>query len=238
VLLLFVQKPVLTTQEICERLGMPRSTAYRYLSSLRSYALITEDNRGSWRLGPQIFPLARAARVGNSIIDLSADILNDLHIRMGETVSLYERIGHESILLTSIETQHRIRAVHPPGQILPWPGAASAKVLLAFASAQEQASLLALMAPVPYTPTTVTTEKELRAVLKKIQLDGYAYSDQERYEGVRGIAAPVRCGGQFRHCITVSGPAFRIGNDRIETMIAAVKDAAQALSTKLEDAGF
>src|SRR5687767_7812175 len=36
-------KPAWSTAEIAAHFGMPRSTTYRYLNSLRSYALIVED---------------------------------------------------------------------------------------------------------------------------------------------------------------------------------------------------
>jgi DNA-binding IclR family transcriptional regulator len=232
-LLLFLQKPILRTQEICDELGMPRSTAYRYLSSLRSYALLSEDSRGHWRLGPQILPLARAAMAGNSILDVSGPVLSDLNERCGEAVALYERVGHESFLLTRIESRHRVRLVYSRGQILPWPGSASAKVLLAFASEEERKELFALLKPVQYTPQTVKTKDALKAAIQKIRRDGFAYSDQERDEGIRAIAAPVESNAEVRHCITISGPAFRLTDVKIKELRDGVLDAARKISAEL-----
>ncbi len=55
-------KPVWSRGEIAEHFGMPRSTTYCYLTSLRSYALIVEDRHGGYRLAPRIFPLAAVAK--------------------------------------------------------------------------------------------------------------------------------------------------------------------------------
>jgi len=72
------------------------------------------------------------------------------------------------------------------GQILPWPGAASSKVLLAHAPQDEQKAIFQPLVPVRYTSITIKTPKLLRAALKKIAGDGYTYSDHERKEGECG----------------------------------------------------
>src|SRR3990172_2284296 len=62
-LLLFSdEKPNWSAAEIAARFDMPRSTVYRYLNTLHTYALIVEDADGGFQLGPRIFPLARIAK--------------------------------------------------------------------------------------------------------------------------------------------------------------------------------
>src|SRR5262245_50911445 len=80
VLLLFDQDtPVLSAGDIAERLGMSRSTTYRYLQSLRSFDLLEEDSaHGSFRLGPRIFELARIARRGLGLSEIALPVMQDL----------------------------------------------------------------------------------------------------------------------------------------------------------------
>jgi DNA-binding IclR family transcriptional regulator len=155
ILLLFSEdRPVWTTAEIATHFDMPRSTIYRYLGSLRSYSLIVEDNAGGYRLGPKIFPLAQAARAGTSILNVAEPFLEELNRTFGEAVTLYERIGHESIPLLRMESRHSVKMMYSRGQILPWPAAASSKALLAFAPPNEQEAIFRLLVPVRYTATT------------------------------------------------------------------------------------
>ncbi len=227
ILLLFtLEKPVWSTAEIAEYFRMPRSTAHRYISSLRAYALLVENRSGGWHLGPQLFPLARAARAATSIVTIASPFLKDLNDAFGEAVMLYERIGHDSIALDRYESQHRVKLVYSRGQILPWPGAASSKVLLAFAPPSEQTELIASLVPTRYTQQTVGSLSSLRKALARIVKDGYAYSDQERDEGIRAIAAPVFDHEQGRYCITMSGPLFRMTDAKIPAMIAKVTATA------------
>src|SRR5258707_4164095 len=63
ILLLFnADKPVWTSNEIADRLDMPRSTAYRYLASLRETGMIESNEGSQYSLGSRILALARVAR--------------------------------------------------------------------------------------------------------------------------------------------------------------------------------
>lgn len=234
ILLLFSEdKPVWSTVEIAQHFGMPRSTTYRYLTSLRSYGLIVEDASGGYRLGPRIFPLARVAKAGTSILTIAQPHLAALNRELGEAVTLYERIGYQSIALDRLESLHSVKMIYSRGQILPWPGAASAKVLLAHAPPEEQEAIFRLLVPVRYTAKTIRTPKLLRAALKKIVADGFTYSDQEREEGVRAVAAAIFSRGEGRYCVTMSGPVFRFTPEMLAGMIAAVRTTAQRITDEL-----
>jgi DNA-binding IclR family transcriptional regulator len=227
-------KPVWSTGEIAEHFGMPRSTTYRYLASLRSYALIVEDRHGGYRLGPRIFPLARVAKAGTSIMTIAMPHLDALNRKFSEAVTLYERVGHQSIPVERLESRHSVKMIYSRGQILPWPGAASSKVLLAHVPPDEQEAIFRLLVPVRYTAMTIKTPKLLRAALKKIVADGYTYSDQEREEGVRAVAAPIFSRGEGRYCVTMSGPVFRFTAEKLPGMIAAVRATAQRITDELQ----
>jgi IclR family transcriptional regulator, KDG regulon repressor len=234
ILLLFSeQQPVWTMAQIAAHFAMPRTTTYRYVNSLRSYGLIAEDASGGYRLGPRIFPLARIAKASSSVLAIAAPHLAALNEKFGEAVILYERLGHEVIALQRNECRHRVSINYFRGQLLPWPATASAKVLLAHAPPDEQKAIMRLLEPVRYTTRTTRTLGELRKALAQILEQGYAYSDQERDEGVRGIAAPIVGREQTRHCVTLSGPVFRLTDRKVLEMIAAVKRAARMISQDL-----
>jgi len=235
ILLLFSEdRPVWTTAEIAAHFDMPRTTIYRYLGSLRSYSLIVEENAGGYRLGPKIFPLAQAARAGTSILKVAEPFLEELNRTFGEAVTLYERLGHESIPLLRMESRHSVKMMYSRGQILPWPAAASSKVLLAFAPPHDQETIFRHLVPIRYTATTTRSLRTLRLALKAIHKNGYIYSDQEREEGVRAIAAPIFIRGEGRYCVTMSGPLFRITTEKIPLMIESVRHTASAITESLK----
>jgi len=73
-----------------------------------------------------------------------------------------------------------------------------------------------------------------RLALKAIHKNGYIYSDQEREEGVRAIAAPIFIRGEGRYCVTMSGPLFRITTEKIPLMIESVRHTASAITESLK----
>jgi len=234
ILLLFSEeRPVWSAAELAAHFAMPRSTAYRYINSLRSYALIADDKSGSYRLGPRIFPLARVAKTTTSILSVSAAELHRLNDLYGEAVSLYQRVGDQIISLEHLESHHPVRITYPRAQMLPWPATASAKVLLAFADRADQEAIFRLIEPVRYTSRTITSRKALLKVLAKIRHDGYAFSDEECEEGVRAVAAPIFVRSEAPFNVTLSGLTFRLKDERIPEIAAAVRSTAANISAAI-----
>lgn len=224
------ERPIWSTLELSDHFGMPRSTMYRYLSTLRGVGLIAEDEAGRYRLGPRILQLARVAKQQQSVLRIAAPVIADLNRRFNETVILNEKIGHEMVMLERVDTRHSVAASALRGQILPWPAAASAKVLLAFADAEDREAMLRLMKPVRYTPKTITSRAALRSALTKIQKQGYAVGDEELEIGVRGIAVPIFVGDECRFSLSIAVPSFRLPDDKLPEMIEMLKAAAIAVT--------
>jgi DNA-binding IclR family transcriptional regulator len=162
-------------------------------------------------------------------------VIAELSRRFNETVIINEKIGHEMITLERVETRQTVSVSSLRGQLLPWPAAASAKVMLAFADPADQVEMLRLMTPVRYTPKTIANRTALRAAIKTISGQGYAVGDEELDPDVRAVAAPVFWRGQCRFCLSVAVPTFRLPDERLPEMIAGVTAAALAITAQLED---
>ena len=231
ILLLFTDdKPFWSANEIAIHFGMPKSTVYRYVNSLRSYALIDEDGQGGFRLGPRIFPLARTAKAGMSIVQVAGPHLRELAARFGEMVVLQQRIGYDIVPLERIQPPQRVSLASTRSHMLPWPATGSAKLLLAFAPAQEQDEILRLLHPMSYTGKTLQSKAALRVALDQIRRAGYAVTDEERDEGVWGVAAPVLERDKACYSVAVAVPKFRMTPERTAAITEAVVSAAAAVT--------
>jgi len=241
ILLLFSEEqPVWTVNDVAVHFSMPRSTIYRYVSSLRGYALIIEDARGGggYRLGPRVFALARVARSNTSVIRIAAPHLASLSERYGELVVLNQRVGHEMITLDRIESRHRVAISYTRSQLLPWPATGSAKLLLAFAPEPERTPLMKLLKPQRYTHKTLATRAAMLKELERIRREGYALTDEERDEGVWGVAAPISLRAEVQHCIAIAVPRFRITAKKLPGVITATTAAAAAITHALAAVDF
>ncbi len=84
------------------------------------------------------------------------------------------------------------------------------KAILAHLGPARIDSYIAATALRAFTKRTLTSSAELKANLRQIVALGYAVNDQEREEGVRCVAAPVRdhSGGVIA-AISIAGPSMR-----------------------------
>lgn len=109
------------------------------------------------------------------------------------------------------------------------------RVLLAALPASELDAYLARTELVALTPHTVTDPVALRAELERVAELGFAAIDQEREEGVRSAAAPLRDGsGQVVAALNVSVNAARVSMDRLlDEFVPLMLDTAAAISADL-----
>jgi len=86
-----------------------------------------------------------------------------------------------------------------------------------------------------YTQNTIKTAEDLLRNLSTVREKGYATDLEEFEEGLRCIASPIRdYTRKVIGALSVSGPANRVTDDRIETLISVeVIRLAKELSTLL-----
>jgi len=239
VLLLFDSStPVLSAGVIAERLGMSRSTTYRYLQSLRSSNMLEEDEvRGGFRLGSRIFELASIARQGLGLSEIALPVMQDLSREIDEAVLLTRRSGTMAVCLERVETTRPIRLSYERGHLLPLHAGAPSKVLLAYEE-HSDLEIESLGKLERFTDATITDPRKLRAELAKIRELGYAVSNGERDKGVRGIAAPIfGPDGKIVAGISAGSLAFQTHDDQLPAIIAAVRAAAQRVTDRLVQFG-
>lgn len=223
--------PVITASEVAERFGMPRSTTYRYLSSLRSQGLLIEAEDGGFRLGHRIFTLARIARLGFSILQVAKPHLEALLKDTGETVLLLQRNGVEISILECLESSSAIRISYARGRVLPTPASASSKVFMAFDDPAQTEKLLKKRKITPYTPHTLTDPDQIVDALAEVRRNGFAVNFNEVDEGVAAVSAPIfGTDGRVEYAVSVVAPSFRVDEARLATLAAKVKQAAAAIS--------
>lgn len=236
ILLLFsYEKPAWTALELAQKMDMPRSTVYRYLGSLKNSQLILEDGDGSFRLGPKIQVLASVGRATTSYLGLAREEMLKLSDRFNETVLFNELVDFDVVTLERIESRQRIRLASTRGSLLPWPATASAKLFLAYASPEKLSQVWSLSRPHAYTSSTIVDKDALLYELKKIAHEGYAYSDEERDEGVVGVSVPIITGHEVKHCLSMVAPKFRVGAQNLEQMRDALLETAKVITRHRSD---
>lgn len=231
ILLLFEDKhPTWSIPELMARTKLPRSTLYRYLGSLRKARLLTEHRHGIYKLGPRVQLLANVAKASVDTIQVARAEMLKLSEMFNETVLFNERVDYDIVTLERIESRHRLRLTSTRGSLLPWPATVSSKLLLAYAPAAEKAKFWAASHVVAYTPKTIVVREALEAELAQIRRQGHAYSDEERDEGVIGVAVPIMVRGQCQRCLSIVAPKFRVSDETVARMRTELIAAARVIA--------
>ena len=219
ILLLFSDnKPVWTAIELSQHLQMPRSTVYRYLSSLKNSKMLTEQGDGVFKLGPKIQVLANVAKLSTNFLEVARQEMLLLSERFNETILLNELVDFDVATLERIESRQRIRLTSTRSSLLPWPATPSSKLFLAYATPEKRASFWSMATPQAYTSRTLIEKSTMEAELSRIIAQGYAFSDEERDEGVIGVAVPVNAQLGCRFCLSMVAPKYRASSELLTTM--------------------
>ena len=228
-------RPTWTVSELSAHVGVPLSSAYRYITLLREEGLV-EPAPGSdhlYRLGPRANAVGRAAvDTDTSLVNAARAHLQALRDTSDESAILMRRAGDVAIVcIDRAESRHPVRLQVELGQTMPMHVGSAGRVLLAALPDDRRATYLADVLP------TVTDERMLEALsdeaLARISENGWTESFDEFDEGVWGCAAAISDDNGVVAAIGTAGPVYRFDEPARWGAIAAVRAAADAASLAL-----
>ncbi|WCM93299.1 SMP-30/gluconolactonase/LRE family protein [Acidovorax sp. NCPPB 2350] len=226
----------LSQAELAQRLGLPRTTAYRLLATLVARGLLRRDPlRKVYCLGMRCFEMARQAYAMPDLAAAAALELRALRDLTGETTYLGALDGREVVSLERCDGAHSQRSASALGQRKPVHCTSQGKAILSVLGEAERDALVRGLALKALTPRTITDRRRLQAELRVTAARGYAIDDEEIVAGVRCVGAPIVDGrGQVRGALSVAGPAWRLTPERLELLGPEVAEAARRVGAQLQ----
>jgi DNA-binding IclR family transcriptional regulator len=215
-------------------LGVHKSTAFRLVNVLCARGLVEQPGeRGKYRLGFGIVRLAGATAARLDLNRQSRPVSERLAAVIGETVNLAVADVGSIINIDQVLGSSAVSSHNWVGQATPAHATSSGKVLLAFMPEAEQDALLARDLD-RYTEHTVTDPDELREQLRTAVKDGYACTIEELEIGLNAAAAPIRSyDRRVVAALSVSGPSYRLTEERLHAIAASVVEHADEISFRL-----
>jgi len=220
--------------ELSKRLKLHKNNIFRLLATLESRGYI-EQNKATenYRLGVRSLQLGQAYVGRMGLLRQARPIMEALvkQCRESAYVAVARRGG--MVPLDSVDADQPIRLVSQIGETLPLHCTAPGKAHLAFATEDE------LKAPRPdnlkkFTGSTITERQTLTQQLKTIGEKGYAVDTGEYVDDMRSVAVPIK--DYTSHVVgtlAVSGPAYRLTNERLKELAPLVVKAGTELSSRL-----
>ncbi|MEU0538922.1 IclR family transcriptional regulator [Nocardia sp. NPDC005978] len=236
VLLLFGRsgRADLGVTEIANELGLTKAAVHRILTALRNRELIAlEPTTRRYALGHAAIALGRAYLARTDLRVMAAPELRRLAAATGETATLSIRRGDTRMYVDQVVPEQELRMEVVLGVPYPLHAGSSSKAILAALRKEEIDEYLERHELTPFTESTITTPRKLRAELASVRKQGYSISLGERQIGASSVAAPIldHDGGVIG-AISVCGPLARF-EPRIPELVPQLQKAAAALSAQL-----
>jgi IclR family KDG regulon transcriptional repressor len=220
--------------DMAERTGLPRMTAYRMIRTMESeWFLVRDPVTNRYHLGPA---LLASTYLSEGYAELGAIVrpyLHELAQNTGEAATLAIEVDGVAVSVDMVDTPRPFRREVAVGRIIGDTANANGKIFAAFKSAGERQEMLTRPRP-QLTPNTITDPEALARELDTVAKDGVAFDLEERNLGTCAVAAPVRDQvGKVIAAISVVAPSGRFGGAEKKSHAEAVKASAMALSAFL-----
>jgi IclR family acetate operon transcriptional repressor len=223
----------LTAPEVAKQCGMSRPTVYRLLTTLQTRGYVASHEH-EYQPGTKILSLSRVVLESIDVSALAGPFLRELSAASGETTYVSVLDGTTILYINKVESTQSVRSNCTIGTHNPLHSTSMGKAILAYLPAIERARLLDQMTFTYFTPNTITDREALLEELARVRQRGYALDDIEMEDNVRCIGAPIfNHMGQPFAAMSLSGPAFRLPVERLETLSELLIDITQTISRQL-----
>lgn len=214
--------------EVAARAGLPKSTVARLLATLVAAGAVEQVPGGTdYRVGGRMATLASGVRPTRTIVAVARPHLVALAGTVGEAAGLSIPDGYLVHYVDQVDSPHPVGVRDWTGTRLPMHAVSSGLVFLAHMLPAEVDAMLAR--PLErFTPATVVEAAVIRERLRRVLLDGYAWTAEEVAEGITSVAAALSDeDGEVIAAIHVHGPSYRFPG----TSTAAAQIAAEVVAT-------
>ncbi|HEX6518250.1 MAG TPA: IclR family transcriptional regulator [Nocardioidaceae bacterium] len=219
--------------EVAGELGVHKSTAFRLVATLESHGMVEQnEERGKYRLGVGVLRLAGATTARLDVVQEARPVTRKLAADSAETVNIAVLSETSALYLDQVSGSSALQSHNWVGQRIPLHATSNGKVLLSGLDPEQLDPHLGRLPA--YTPETITSRSALRKEIDAVREQGYAVAVDELEVGLTAIAAPIRnVHGDVVASLSVSGPTFRISDERRKELTGLVVDAADEVSLRL-----
>lgn len=225
-----------TQSEVARLVGIDRSTALRFLSTLELEGYIYRIEGGYYRPTIKIAEMARGILEDLEIKRYARNQLKDLSSQTSFSSHLALLSNGRIVYVDGEQAPGMVKVNADIGTVAPIHCSATGKALIAYLPPDEQKRMIANHLQgkkkyTLYTPRTITDPLRLTEEFTLIQTNGYATDDEEYEPGVRCIAAPIfDAQGRVMASAGVSGTTAHIDSGALAALAVPVSVAADKIS--------
>lgn len=210
--------------KLAQRLDLTRSTTHRLAAALveRDFLILTP--REGYQLGPKLLELGYLAQQQMDIPRVARPHIEDLAAATDDTVHLGVLDGDEALYLDKIPGRRRIEIGSRVGERHPIASTGLGKALIL----DEGEARWRLFHDKHFGEGDWPVWQQR---MRNYANGGYAFDLEENEDRIRCVAAPIRgANGKIIAAISLSSAAQYMSDERMQELIATVKNTARAIS--------
>ncbi|MBK5224272.1 MAG: IclR family transcriptional regulator [Acidimicrobiia bacterium] len=213
---------------LAAELDLQKSLVHRVLRSFVDRGYVAKDPATDLYVATlKVWELGQAVVGTLPIKQAATTVLQELHRRTGETVSLSILDGDDVLYLDKIISPRPMGFTTRVGSRLPAPLTVGGRAMLAY---EDDPKAVITRVAERLGPKVIDVDKALDDV-RRSRDDGYLVGTGRTERGIVGIAAAIPGpGGRAAAGLTVSAPAKRLDGDREHAIIDALLIAAAGLA--------
>jgi DNA-binding IclR family transcriptional regulator len=236
----FRDEEELGVTELSRRLSLHKNNVFRLLATLEAQGYIEQSTASDrYRLGVENLELGQAFLRGRTLLRRARPIVEALASELKESAHLATLRGFDVVHLDGALGEQLVQTTLRIGERLPPHCTALGKVLLGCAPENVREAydryLTSTDGLSARTASTIVDRDKLFEHLRMVAGAGFALDLEECEPGLCCAAAAVHdANGRMVAALSISGPAFRLGEERLlRCVVPAVTGAAEALSREL-----
>ncbi|MPS25797.1 IclR family transcriptional regulator [Pigmentiphaga sp.] len=229
------QHRTLSAPEFARKMGLPRSTVFRLLTTLEALGFIERTEGGrSYRLGMAVLSLGFEYLASLELTELGSPLLQRLRDEIGYSCNLVVRDGRSIVYVAKVSAPTLFPSAVNLGTRLPAHATVLGRVMLTDLDRQEMGELYPDEELEVYSPSTPPTLTALHGLLEQDRTNGYAMGAGFYEPSITSIATPVRDHtGRVVAALGAALPSSRVEQSRVSELIGRVRGTADELSRLL-----
>jgi IclR family pca regulon transcriptional regulator len=177
--------------EVSRRTGLTRATVGRHIRSLVRLGYLADEQDGRLHLTPRIVALSHAYISATPLATAAQPVLDRLSAEIGASCNIAVMDRDHIIYLVRGAASQVLHPAFNTGRRLPGHFTAIGLVMMAHWPKNRLDSYLSTLRLPRYTSTTVTSVEELRGVLDRALVNGFAIADRQLHDGFSAVAVPI-----------------------------------------------
>jgi DNA-binding IclR family transcriptional regulator len=221
--------------DLAKRLEIGKSTVHGITAALEALGTIIRDpTTKRYILGLTLLELGRSAYSQIDLKDLVRPVMEDLMEKTQESVFVGVLNGERVTILDIVESKQDLKMTSTRGTTIPLLAGATGKVFLATMSDEKAREVIGENELSRYTEYSITDPEAYLQAVRMAREKGYATDYEEYILGVRAVASSIRAENHLISAIWVVGFKASLNDDKMESVIEAIKESAEKISHSLE----